>query len=232
MADEAGAEYNIGPVARFSIPGFKDTPKYAGFYAKSDQAMTGGFVGEVAVPTDKDISDAQTKIRQVLEDALKTAIFSQLPKEFKAIDGSSAFSVLNEKINKEVDQDNKFSIFVDAQMKLIAFRENDLKDVLIARSFSQLASGDYKVVESKIEYGVPRPNFVNGEMSFPVKGQVVLERKIDLDKFRQQIISKNEIDLKSLVFSLPGLEKAQISFWPVYIKQAPNKVERIKIVVQ
>jgi len=232
IADQAGAEYNIGPIARFTIPGFKDTPKYAGFYAKSDQAMVGGFVGEVTVPTDKDISDAQTKIRQVLSDNLKTVIFSQLPKEFKVIDGSSVFTVLSEKINKEVDKDNKFSIFADAQMKLIAFRENDLKDVLTARSLSQLASGNYEVVESNIEYGAPRPNFVNGEMSFPAKGQIILERKIDTDRFRQQILSKNEIDLKSLVFSLPGLEKAQISFWPIYIKQVPNKIERIKILVQ
>ena len=232
IADQAGAEYNIGPVVRFTIPGFKDTPKYAGFYAKSEQAMSGGFVGEIAVPTDKDIGDAEIKIKQVLESSLKTAIFSQLPKEFKVIDGSSEFAIINEKINKEVDKDKKFSIFADTQMKLIAFREKDLEDALTAKSLIQLTSEDYKVVESNIEYGVPRPNFDKGEMSFPVKGQIVLERKIDIDRFRQQILSKTEIDLKSLVFSLPGLEKAQISFWPIYIKQVPNKIERIKILVQ
>ncbi|PIU99311.1 hypothetical protein COS59_00465, partial [Candidatus Wolfebacteria bacterium CG03_land_8_20_14_0_80_36_15] len=51
VADKAGQEYNIGPVSHFTIPGFQGSEKYQSFYAKSDTPMTGGFVGEVAVPS-------------------------------------------------------------------------------------------------------------------------------------------------------------------------------------
>ena len=41
VANYLGAEYNIGP-SDFTIPGFKGTVKYAGFYGKSNTAMNGG----------------------------------------------------------------------------------------------------------------------------------------------------------------------------------------------
>ena len=41
VADYLGAEYNIGP-SDFTIPGFKGSPKYQGFYGKSSTAMSGG----------------------------------------------------------------------------------------------------------------------------------------------------------------------------------------------
>ena len=41
VANYLGAEYNIGQ-SDFTIPGFKGTVKYAGFYGKSDTAMSGG----------------------------------------------------------------------------------------------------------------------------------------------------------------------------------------------
>ena len=230
-ADQPGAEYNIGPVAKFTIPGFKGSLKYEGFYAKSGQPMTGGFVGEIAVPTEKDIEEAKTKVKQVLEDTLKTAIFSQLPGDFKIIDGASKFEVLSEKVVREVDKENKFSIFSEAQTKLIAFKENYLRDALISRLSLQLAGGDYGALDFNIEYGLSRSDFEKGIMSFPVNGQINFQKKFSPEDFRQLTAGKNEQELKTLIFSLPGLEKAQISFWPIYVKKAPKNINKIKITI-
>ena len=232
VADQAGAEYNIGPVAKFTIPGLKGSPKYEGFYAKSEQPMVNGFVGEKAAPTEKDIKDAETNIRQALEDNLKIAVVSQLPKEFKVVSGSSKFEIVNEKIDKEADKENKFGIFAEAKMKLIAFREKDLRDALIAKLLFQLPEGDYETVEFNIEYGIPRSDFNKGDMSFPVKGQIIFQRKIDADSLRRQFLGKNEVGIKIIVFSLPGLEKVNLSFYPKYVRKAPSKIEKIKIVIE
>lgn len=232
IADQPGVEYNIGPMAKLTIPGLKGSPKYEGFYGQSTNPMTGGFVGEAAIPTDKDIADAKVKIRQVLEDNLKIVIFSQLHKDFKVIDGSSKFEILNEKINKEVDKDNNFSVVSEAQMKLLAFQEKDLKDILFNQLKPQLVAGDYEVIDFQIEYGVSRSNFEKGVMSFPVKGQIIFQNKTDPEFLRQQAKGKNEQELKLLVFALPGLEKAQFSFWPIYVKSAPPNINKIKVVIQ
>jgi len=233
VADQAGAEYNIGPVAKFTIPGFKGSPKYEGFSAKSEQLMTGGYVGEVAVPTSKDISDAKAKIRKILEDNLKIRVLSQIPQDFKIIDGSSNFGILKETIDKKAGTDNNFGIVLQAQMKIIAFKEKDLKDILTVKSLSLLPAGDYEAADSNIEYGIPRLDFVKGEMSFPVKGQIIFHGKIDVNDLRRQVMGKNDLALRTLFGNMPNLvEKAEISFWPRYVKTAPNKIEKIKIVLQ
>lgn len=232
VADQPGAEYNIGPVAKFTLPGFRGSPKYEGFYGQSVQPMTDGFVGEVAIPTAQDIADVKAKIRQALETNLKTAIFSQLPRDFKVLDGASEFKILKEEVKKEVDKKNNFSVFGEAQMKLLVFREKDLKDILFNQLKSQLASGDYEAVDFSLEYGIGRSDFEKGVMSFPVKGQITFQNKTDLELLRQQAKGKNEQELKVLVFALPGLEKAQLSFWPIYAKTSPVDINKIKIIIQ
>jgi len=232
VADQPGADYNIGSGIKLSVPGFKDTPKYAGFSAAFSQPTTGGFVGEIAVPTDKDLSDADAQIKQALQDNLRLIVLPQIPKEFKIIDGSSDFKISNEKINKVVDKDNKFSIFAEATMKIMVFKESDLESVLVAKSLSGLSDGDYELNSFNIDYQVSRSDFSKGEIFFSAKGQITFEKKINSDLFRQQAAGKDEVALKTLVFSLPGLEKAQISFWPIYIKKAPSNIDKIKINIQ
>jgi len=46
IADQTGSQYNIGPVAKFTVPGLQsNAPMYAGVYAKSSAPMTGGSSG-------------------------------------------------------------------------------------------------------------------------------------------------------------------------------------------
>ena len=74
--------------------------------------------------------------------------------------------------------------------------------------------------------------FNKGDMSFPVKGQIIFQRKVDADLLRRQVLGKSGADIKALVFSLPGLDNAQVSFWPIYVKKAPSRIEKIKIVIE
>jgi len=232
-ADQPGAEYNIGPVAKFTIPGLKDTSKYEGFYGQSIQPMTGGSIDEVAVPTDQDIAAGQTKLHQALEANLKIVIFSRLPKDFKVLDGASEFKVIKKEIKKEVDQNNNFSIFAEAQMKLLTFREKDLKDVLFNQLKSQLSKGDYEMATFQIEYGTSRSDFEKGKMSFPIQGQITFQNKIEAGIIQQQARGQNEQQLKTnLIYNLLGLEKAQLSFWPLYVKTAPQDINKIKVIIQ
>jgi len=46
FADLPGPNYNIG-LNDFTVPGFKGTPRYEGFYARSKTTMAGGFIGNV-----------------------------------------------------------------------------------------------------------------------------------------------------------------------------------------
>ena len=70
-ADQAGPDYNIGPVAKLTIPGFAGKPQAAGFYGTINASTTGGFTGTRAVPTAADIAAAQASTTAALQASLR-----------------------------------------------------------------------------------------------------------------------------------------------------------------
>ncbi len=66
IADQPGESYNIES-GEFTIPGFKDSPKYTKFYAKSTDPLTGGSIDSQSaggVISQKDIDNAKLKTEE------------------------------------------------------------------------------------------------------------------------------------------------------------------------
>ncbi len=230
VAEKAGADYNIDPVKLFSIPGFKGTPKYQAFYGESKDSMKGGFVGEIAYPTSSDISSGSQKTKDTLESSLKTKLFSQISGEFKVLDGASTFSISEQKNNTDVDKDGNFSIFVNGQMSIIVFNESDLITALKKRAETE--KGDIYYVKSyDLQYGVARMDINSGRLSFPVDFKAILSYKIHVENLKKEVAGKSEVDLKKSIFSLPGLDAANISLWPFWVKKVPVNLNKINITI-
>jgi len=231
VADKPGPDYNIGPVKLLTIPGFKGTPKYQAFYGELTGNMSGGFVGEVAYPTEDDIKKAKTSIQNTLESGIRTALLAQIPKEFKVLDGSSRYKILEQTIDSEADASGSFGIFSESQMIIIAFKEENLKELLVRRARKDNGE-DFEIKTSDLEYGLARADFDRGLLSFPVNFKAVLARKIDAEALKKAIAGKSELELKAAVFGLPGLKSATISLWPFYVKNVPVDLEKITVIVQ
>lgn len=231
VADQAGPKYNIDPVSHFSIPGFQGSAKYQGFYAESKETMTGGFIGETAFPTDDDIKQAKTKAASNLQDYIQSLLVVQMPLDFKMIDGSKQFNILKQEINPKVDDKNNFTVFSEAQLSIIAFKESDVKNLIEQAAKAKLGT-DFQMKTYKLDYGSGRSDFKQGQISFAVNFQGSFEEPVDADWFRQQAANKSEQDLRALISSLPNIQKITISFWPFWVKRAPDDLNRIKVEVE
>ncbi len=234
IADKAGEEYNISPVNRFNIPGFQGTDKYKGFYAESKEAMKGGFIGESAYPTDEDIKKGKEQAQQQLKDNVDSYLSLQIPSDFKIIEGAEQFNISKVEVNTAVDEKNNFSIYVEAESVIIAFKESDLAEVvrILAKTSPQVGE-DFEMKNYAIEeYGVARANFDQGNMSFAVDFKGNFEPQINIDEFQQQAIGKNEEELRELVFSMPHIEKAAVSLWPRWVNKAPDDIDRIQMEIE
>lgn len=239
IAEKAGSEYNIGPTEKFFIPGFKGTAKYGGFYGKSESAMAGGFVGQMAYPTDEDIKSAKSKIAESLQESLSAIILSQMPADFKIIDGAKQFSIVKDNVGKDVDANGNFSVFLEGELSIIAFREKDLFqliDNLANQSFGIFGDENSKLKfeakERKIDYGAARADFGSGRLSFAFNYEGNYWQPIDIDNFKKSIFFKKENDLRAIIFSISGVEKASVSFWPFWVSSVPARAEKINVVVE
>ncbi|TSC82084.1 MAG: Uncharacterized protein G01um101420_614 [Parcubacteria group bacterium Gr01-1014_20] len=225
-ADQPGAEYNLGPVEGLSIPGFKGTPKYQAFYGSLVKA-TGGFIGEKSVPTEKDIAMAKEKTAELLKATLKNEFLNNRPKDFKIFDEAYEIKVTKISVNKSTDEKGNFQVTGEATLKGVAFREGDVTTYLKA-----LASRDYEqsvFKDIKIDYSQIKADLVKGEIRFNLEVTANLVPEFSADSFKDQVIGRKIEDVRSLVLSLPGLDTARVSVWPVWVKKIPQNTAKIKI---
>jgi hypothetical protein len=231
-ADKAGDSYNIGPVSHFSIPGFSGTAKYNGFYGSSDQPMTGGFIGIKQVPTANDIAAAKQSITSALSSILNPNLFlNQLPSGFKIIDGASTTTVDKIIVSPDTNSQGQFNVFAQGTVKVLGFQENDIKSIF--SSIWQNITGYPTVARDlTLNYKLIKADFKNNQLDFQVNASATLVSAISADDFRNQITGKSEDDLRSLILGLPGVDKANISFWPFWVHGVPKNKNWVNIKIQ
>ncbi|MDP2696428.1 MAG: hypothetical protein Q8O87_04260 [bacterium] len=232
VADKPGAGYNVGPVAKFSIPGFKGSPKFNAFYGQSTESMSGGFIGELAYPTDEDIKKAKASLSQQLEDSLKLSLAAQIPSEFKIIDGATKFQLVKEEVNPDVDSANNFTVLMEGEVKALVFKEESLKESLFAKGIKNI-NRDFVNKDYVLEYsGVARPNTAMSQMSLSISFEGTFWPNIDIDKLKQEVSGKSEADLRILVFALPDVESVKVSLWPFWVNNVPEKLSKISVAIE
>ncbi len=227
VADKAGPSYNLGAIEKLTIPGFKDPEKFNGFYG-SLISSSGGFVGEKAVPTEKDITEAKKKTEENLLQALKESSSLAKPDGVKILDDATEIMVTKISVNKNTNDKGEFSVFAEAEFRAIGFKEEDLKSLLISKA----ENSDGLVFKSiTLGYKDIQRNFTKEELKFNLDAKGVLTQKFDSDKFIQGILDFSVDEAQSEIKKLKGLSGAKISISPSWLKTLPNEVSRIKIQV-
>ncbi len=232
-ADKAGADYNIGPVPRLSIPGFKDSPKYDGFYGSLKEAAKGGFVGEKAVATDKDVKEAQAKTEEMLKSSLRASSLSKLPNGFKIFDEASEVKVTKLTANKTTDEKGNFSVFAEGELRVLGFREPDLKVALLTLSNAAYEGGEFDVLQTT--YSNISPDLDKGRLNFKVAATASLKPRFEEEGFKNSVLGRTVKEARSIVGGLRDFESGKISLWPSWAFWAgrlPSNPQKITLVVQ
>ena len=228
-ADKAGEEYNIGPVARLTVPGFKGSPKYDGFYGAILGQISGGSTGQKPAPTDQDIASAKDKTTESLKANLENAFLNNRPEGFKILPEASQIQITKLAVNKTVEQNGNFSVFGGASFRALGFRESDIKTILQAsagKDYPQMAFRNLK-----LDYSAVKPNFEKGQLSFSLSAQAVLEPQFSNDDLKSKISGLSVNEAKQIILALPDLSSAKISLWPFWLYRLPTDAKKITIVV-
>ena len=153
--------------------------------------MSGGFVGDTAYPTDAEIETAKEKTESVLEESLTALISSQIPADFKIIEGGRQFNVIKEDVNQEVNQDGNFSVFAEGELTVVGFKEPDLLGLMGGLAQKELGEG-FKAKEYSLEYGTVRPEIQSGKINFSINYSGMFWQPIDIEQFKNSILDKKK----------------------------------------
>ncbi|MEK7659139.1 MAG: hypothetical protein AAB338_00575 [Patescibacteria group bacterium] len=225
VADRAGEEYNIEP-SDFRIPGFLGSQKYQGFYVKSFEKFSGGFVGRSSFVSKEDLEKAKEIIKEQGIRQVKAEL--SLLDNFKILD--EALSIEMEKTddsNKAGDLAKEFKVDFKIKARIIVFKEQNITD-FISRYVKN--SQNLSVVENslKINYDQPKLNEEKRELSFKLVSSGQTIQNINKEKIISDIVGKKMSDADSYFSSLNEIESVRISS-PFWMRKIPENGRRINI---
>ena len=230
VADQAGPDYNIGPVAKLTIPGFDSDPaREAGFYGVITASTTGGFVGERATPTAADIAAAKASTTSLLEAALQGGFSGTYPNNFEIPDGASTTTISKLTVNTSTDANGNFTVFGQATLVAIGFDQTALENYLLTLAQAAEASSTFKSIT--LSYSDVTANFTTGNISFALSAQGSLEPAFTVADFVTSIEGQSIATARSTISALPNLADGEISVWPSWLWNIPTDPDKIHVSV-
>jgi hypothetical protein len=234
VADKPGVSGNVGPTAKLTIPGFKNTPKYEGFYGTLKEGASGGFVGETSVPTEKDVAVAKEQGAKTVSEQLQNKITASVPPEFTVLAGATKFVVLKQTVQSQASSDGTVGVVTEGQLSILAFREQDVKNLLSLKLRKDVSS-EFKFDNDELAYGTLNQKAVvvgSGHMLVPMTYTVNLSYDIKVEDVQNKVIGKPLKDINLLLLELNGISGGKASLSPFYVRNVPNNIEKIKVTIE
>jgi len=232
IADESGEAYNIGP-SKFTIPGFKGSPKYTSFRGESSESMSGGIKGRVKIATKDDIDGAKEIVSLELKEKVYKEFIKKIPKELTLLENAQVLDIIESNSTLEPDGPGKdFTITIKAKAWGLAFLEQDTIK-LIENSLVSKVSDNKVLLPSTItiDYKNPEIDFDNGTIGFTCKSEVKAAWNLDKEVFKNDLAGKNEIEVRKYLSNLSEIESAKVVFWPFWVKRVPVNKNKIKVII-
>jgi hypothetical protein len=230
VADQAGPDYNVGPVAKLTIPGFaKDPGREAGFYGAITASTTGGFIGQRATPTAADIASAKASTTAMLTQSVSSSFSGTYPNNFEIAPGATQIQVTTLTVNTSTDENGDFTVFGVATLQAIGFDQTGLQNYLLTLAQTQEASSTFKTIS--LSYSDVTPNFTTGQVQFALSVQAELEPAFIAAEFATSIEGQSIASARSTIAALPNLADGEISMWPSWLWSIPSDPSKIHVTV-
>jgi hypothetical protein len=226
-ADQPGESYNVG-MKDFTIPGFKGTPKYEQFYARSKTALAGGFIGTMPQVSDADLKAAN--------DELETSLKAQAVADIQLQKSADSVFFPTGSITSFTS-----SVAPGESGKAVVTGKLTLEALLFDRATVEKAIADtkngqqyrYDNLES-LAVIIQNPTPVTSFMSSPVlslkfAGTLTTGQSFDEEALRRALAGKSKAQLAEILRMYPEITQAEATVRPFWKSSFPENPEKINI---
>ncbi len=236
-ADQSGEKYNIG-LSDFTIPGFKGSERFDGFYARSKTVMTGGFEGIKKVASEEDIEKARLEISDKLEQELSQEILTKIPENFILFDDGL---FVRSGFVGTVDSGEVSEGMIEVQEKVsvyaIIFDKENLSKQIASDSVSGYQGEDIMITNFKdLNFEIKNRDevepWVEGRFIFSLKGETDFEWLFDEDHLKNDFVGQPKSETNNILANYNGIESAEVEITPFWKNSFPRSTSQIQIVKQ
>lgn len=231
LADSYGEDYNIQP-SDFTIPGFKGTPRYDGFFARSSTSMKGGSSGNVKGVSASDISAAKDELALSLTNDLKAELKTRTKEGYIPLVNSIAVTFDdNEKV---VSKGETNTYNVKATGYLVFAKEEDLaKAIEKTESPSQYKDEPLRLDhQESITFSLRDTTNISKDARFDVlvAGTTRVVWQVTNKDLKNALISKDKGDFSKVMNGFGAIKVAEMDISPAWSSTFPKTESKINIV--
>lgn len=240
IADQAGDASNIAPTT-FTIPGFKGSPKYGKFSAKSLTAMTGGSKnstsGDPLLSRD-DIDQAKSRAQNRALEIFRQKISETILDGEKIEDNGIELAALPEDpLLHEGLAGTSIETVFHYRAKAYIVSENTIERAILRaqNTDGKLTTADGLVFAPKtvrIDTIEMIPDFQSGGGKIKATASILFMTEIKTDELREELLGKQSDELRVVLDRHPEIVKMSLDVNPhFFIKYIPKNAKRVTIVI-
>lgn len=233
VADSEGESYNIGPT-RFTIPGFKGSPKYSAFYAESNKSMTGGSSGRTADVSDLDMEQGKASVKDKLQRSLAEKLEQSAPEGYSYSKDASFFTYGSMNL---IDSDNTTATYeMVATATALYIKRDELVKRIVERTQSldtSSASVEIKDSSSFVISLVDPTDLQDTQkpIRLIVTGTAPVVFKPNPQKIIDFVVGKNKSEFSEITKKIQFVESAKLTLRPFWATTFPSDREKIEVVI-
>ena len=235
VADQVGEKYNIGPVARFTLPGLRSSPDmYADVYARSTGSMTGGFSGTRPAVAPAALQTAESEMRGRLEAKARDAAESQ--QDGTAIVLNDLIKITYSTLPATPEAGGQVRLHEKALVEIPVFPADAFAQT-VARGVSADAEeggialkGLENLSASFVE--IDGPTAFGSSVAFSLSGNAQIVWNVDTAALAEALAGREKAAFQALIAAFPGIEEARARIQPFWSGTFPAEAGAIRIKVE
>lgn len=228
IADKPGPEYNIDS-GKLTIPGFKGTLKYDGFYAESLGSMSGGAIGETIFISEEDIFKSKIEVTQKLRSELDNRFNDLIKSGIVSLQGTKRIEFSEFQTSKKAGEvADKFNTSLEGSVTALLINEKYVKDYIKTKLVSEISLSDKPQNDFKINYSAVKLDDKLNMLEAKITGNLPLIYDFNETNFKKAVGGKKLRDLQGIFDEYVGIDKVlAIKFWPIWVSSVPRMTNRI-----
>jgi hypothetical protein len=237
VAEEGGESYNK-ELSDFKIPGFKGSPRYDGFFAKTKPGagISGGKEGSLYVATISDPSVLQAELEVILREKLVEDAEAQIPEGYFLFTDAIILSQNENPIPKEVSgEEVKIAVSTSGKLDAVLFPIEDLEKFVASKTLSQYDDAGVSIENIKTLKFAFEKKYSDlkeeKEISFKLTGSPRIVWDIDTEEIKKNLLGKSKKEFNETMNTFKGVLSAELHLRPFFFTKIQTNEKRVELVV-
>ncbi len=234
-AAEPGIEYNSIPLD-FTIFGFRGTPKYSKFYARSKGPIAGGFKGKSPFISDVQKAEVLNELKTALQSKLFKKAADQIPSGFVLFEGAVFLKMDDNSVDLTSPEDKVLPFKLKGTLYGILFDGNKLAKKIAGSKIKDYDGSPVSIsnVQDLSFTLAGGDNISFGDVkniNFNLKGSAKIVYTLDEAKFKSDLLGKSKKDFGKILLQYPNIDSADLDISPFWKMSLPDKSKDIRVIV-